>query len=232
MSEKPNNIRKKGKLFGNFLLKKVELCLSIGAIAEQSRTDALPIAASHGEDLASRQEVLAIETIEELVEVLLIVVGHSKPYFLETAFHDELALATSLYADALFRQTDASEELARAEETSKAVACGIDQRGALALIANHLLREHIPAGFQTVGRQGTEREPPFAVAEIPVGIDGIVVPLPLQSEGTREVIIGLRQKGFIRWNGQFHSSTGSPIPLPSRSTPISGQLSCQRAGWR
>ena len=160
MSEKPNNIRKKGKLFGNFLLKKVELCLSIGAIAEQSRADAFPIAASHGEDLASRQEVLAIETIEELVEVLLIVVGHSKPYFLETAFHDELALATSLYADALFRQTDASEELARAEETSKAVACGIDQRGALALIANHLLREIFRQAFRlSAGRARSMSHP-------------------------------------------------------------------------
>ena len=44
---------RKTKLMGDFLLKRVKMRLSVRAITEQSCADALPIASTHGEGLAS-----------------------------------------------------------------------------------------------------------------------------------------------------------------------------------
>jgi len=72
-------ISRKTKLMSNFLLKIVELCLSIVAITEQSCADALPIATSHRECLARRNEVLTIEAKVKLMAILLTIVRYAKP---------------------------------------------------------------------------------------------------------------------------------------------------------
>ena len=168
------------KLMGDFLLKIVKSGLPAGTVTEQSRADALPIASPHGEGLTSRDIVLAIEAIEELVAILLRVVRNAKPHFRESAFLDQLPLPASLYADAIFAQADSTKQLARAEEPSEVIARGRgDQRRTLTQPAYHLLREHVAAGLQTVGRHGLERKKAFA--QMPMGGDGIVIPLPLQA---------------------------------------------------
>ena len=56
----------------------VKICHSTGAIAEHADTDALPIAATHREAVACRDEVLAVGAIVELMTVLLTVVHDSE----------------------------------------------------------------------------------------------------------------------------------------------------------
>ena len=72
-------IERKTKLMGNFLPKIVELRLSIVTITEQSCADALPIATSHRESLARRNEVLTIEAKVKLMAILLTIVRYAKP---------------------------------------------------------------------------------------------------------------------------------------------------------
>ena len=106
------------------------MCHSIGAIAEEADTDALPIAATHGEAVASRDEVLAVGAIIELMAVVLTVVGDPEVDggwgFRIGADRrvDDLPLAVGLDEDALRTDADASEQLARTEETRMAVARG------------------------------------------------------------------------------------------------------------
>ena len=89
-------IERKTKLMGNFLLKIVELCLSIVAITEQSCANALPIATSHRECLACRNEVFTIDAIGKLMAILLAIVCHTKPDLSKFSLLYQLPLSTSL----------------------------------------------------------------------------------------------------------------------------------------
>ena len=95
-------IERKTKLMGNFLLKIVELCLSIVTITEQSCADALPIATSHRESLARRNEVFTIDAIGKLMAILLAIVCHAKPDLGEMSFLNQLALTTYLDINTVF----------------------------------------------------------------------------------------------------------------------------------
>ena len=110
------------KLLNHFLLKSIKLCHSIGAIAEEADTDALPIAATHGEAVASRDEVLAVGAIIELMAILLAIVCNSEVdrgwvFWIDSNVRvNNLALAVGFDEDALRTDADASEQLARTEE--------------------------------------------------------------------------------------------------------------------
>ena len=124
----------------------VKICHSTGAIAEHADTDALPVAATHRETVASRDEVLTIGAIIELMAVVLTVVldsevdGSRNVRMGYNSNVDDLLLAVGLDEDALRTDADATEQLTRTEEPCIAVARGCEQCGALALITNDLLR--------------------------------------------------------------------------------------------
>ena len=98
------------------------MCHSIGAVAEETDTDALPITASHGEAVACCYEAFAICAIIELMAVLLTVVGDLEIETREGTRLDELTMAILLDENAVFAEADACEQLARAEETRIAVS--------------------------------------------------------------------------------------------------------------
>ena len=129
------------------LTESIEKCHSIGAVAEKADTYAFPIATSHGEGIASWEIGLAISAVEVLVAVLLAVVGNLEVETGKGAWLDKPAKAVLFDEYAVFAETDACEQLARAKETGIAVAGSFDDGGALALVANDLLGEHIAAGF-------------------------------------------------------------------------------------
>ena len=79
---------------------------------------------------------------------------------------------------ALFAETDARKELARTAKTGVAVAFGLDDCCALTQIAHNFLREHIPAGLQTIGRLGVDGKEAFPFCQTPMSVVWIVVPLP------------------------------------------------------
>ena len=110
------------KLLQDFLLKIVEMGLAGGAVAEESDTDALPIAAPHGEGVACLHEMLAVKAVGELMAVLLTVVGDAQPEPVKLPAAHNLPLTTRLHEDALRTEADAAEQLAAAEEPSTAVA--------------------------------------------------------------------------------------------------------------
>ena len=64
---------------GDFLLEGIELGLAAVAIAEQSYTDALPIARMHGERRTCGLVMQSIGTVIELVAVGLTVITNAEP---------------------------------------------------------------------------------------------------------------------------------------------------------
>ena len=124
----------------------VKIRHSIGTIAEHADTDALPIAATHRETVASRDEVLTIDAVIELMAVVLAVVRDSEvdgSRNFRMGYNscvNDLPLAVGLDEDALRTDADATEQLTRTEESCIAVARGGEQCGALALVSNDLLR--------------------------------------------------------------------------------------------
>jgi len=160
------------------LLKFVKLSLTIGAVAEETDTDALPVATSHGKGVAGREIAIAISAVEVLVAILFAVVGNLEVKTGEGARLDERAMAVLFDENAVFAETDACEQLAGAEETGIAVASGFNDGGALTLIADDLLGEHVATEFETVGRLGVDRQIALALGEAPAGVIGVVVPLP------------------------------------------------------
>ena len=137
----------------NNLIEEIELSLAVLTIAIDTYANAFPIAPAHGERRFGCDETLAVETIIELVLVALAVVGNTQPKFLYlSTFNNALFLAV-LHIDALRTDANAMEPLADAEQTRTTVAVGTEQRGALTLIAHHLLRQHVATVLQAVGRQ-------------------------------------------------------------------------------
>ena len=132
------------------------MCHSIGTIAEEADADALPVTTSHREGVAGREISFAISAVEVLVAVLFAIVGNLEIETGEGARQNECAMAVLLDENAVFAETDACEQLARAEETGIAVASGFDDGGAFTLIADDFLREHITAEFEAVGRLGVD----------------------------------------------------------------------------
>lgn len=163
---------------------------SIGAEAEEADTDALPVAATHGEGVAGREECFAINAVAVLVAVLFAVVGDFKVETGEGSWLYECAMAVLLNENAVFAETNAREKLARAEESGIAVATGFNNRGTLTLIADDFLGEHVTAEFETVGRLGVYRQEARSLVEAPVRVVRIVVPLPLEADGIGEIVGG------------------------------------------
>ena len=89
------------KLLQDFLLKIVEMGLAGGAVAEESDTDALPIAPAHRERITGRREVFTIGAVGELMAVADAVVGDTQIELWETAFLYDLPLTTSFDKDTL-----------------------------------------------------------------------------------------------------------------------------------
>ena len=82
---------------------------SIGTIAEETDADALPIATSHREGVASREISFAISAVEVLVAVLFAVVGDLEIETGEGARLDQCAMAVLFDENAVFTEADASE---------------------------------------------------------------------------------------------------------------------------
>ena len=154
---------KKWHLFLKELPVIIKVRLPFRAIAEKARADAFPKAGPHGERIACWLEVLAIETVVELMEVLMRVVRKAEPQAAIFPFLYNLPHTVRLYSDAFWRDTYATEEPSRAEQPGKTGAIGLNKYGTLALIAHHLLSEHIAAGFQAVGWLGMNGEPALAL---------------------------------------------------------------------
>ena len=178
---------------GDFLLKKVKIGLAIGTVTKETNADAFPVAATHREGVAGWEIGLAIGTIEVLVTILLTVVGDFKIETCEGARLDNGTLAVFLDENALFAETDASKQLARTEESGITVTFRLDDRRALTQIAYNLLSQHVTTSFQTVGRQGIDGEEPLSLQKTPVGIVGIVIPLP----GELQIRGGRSEKGGV-----------------------------------
>ena len=122
MRNNPRLLENKCHLSLHVLTEGVKLSHSIRAIAEKSHTDALPIASSHGEGLASWREMFTIGAKRELMTVCRAVIGDAQPELRIVSLTDNLPLAMSLDKYAFFAESDASEELARAAETGIAGA--------------------------------------------------------------------------------------------------------------
>ena len=173
----------------------VELGSTTFAVTEETGTNALPIAGTHLEILAGRQEVLAVNAVVELVTVVQTVVGDSKIKRVEMSCLDNLLPSAHFRKDTLRTEANGPKLLARAAETGIATPLGREQRRTLTLISYHFLRQHIPTSFQTVGRQGMQREKTFALGKAPAVVLRIVVPLPLQAESRiREVIASMEYR--------------------------------------
>ena len=82
---------------------------SIGTVTEETDTDALPIATSHGEGVAGREISFAISAVEVLVAVLFAVVGDLEIETGERAWLDQCAMAVLFDENAVFTEADASE---------------------------------------------------------------------------------------------------------------------------
>ena len=122
--------------------------------------------------------MLAIGAVIELMVVFYAVVLDAQPYLVEFSLFHNLPLTMCLDKDTLLAKADTSEQFARTEQACIAIARGRYQRGALTLIANDFLCEHVPRQLQTIGGHGLQREPALAIREVPMGIDGVVVPRP------------------------------------------------------
>jgi hypothetical protein len=166
----------------------VKLCLPVRAIAVEARTDALPKAEIHGEGVANRRKLLSVDAIPELMVVLHTVVSNTKVELVVLTRLDDFLLSPKLSIDTLRTEANRIKMLANTEEAGIAVARGFDDGCALALITHDLLRQHITAEFEAVGRLGVDGQIAFALAEAPVGVVRVVVPLPLETDGIGEII--------------------------------------------
>ena len=171
---------------------------SIGTVTEEADADAFPIATFHREGVTGREKGFAISAVEVLVAVLFAVVCDLEIETCEGALLDRCAMAVLLDENAVFSETDASKQLARAEETGIAVASGFDYRSALALIADDFLCEHVSAEFETVGRLGMDRQETRTLVEAPVGVVRVVVPLPLEADGIGEIVGGAEGMALVQ----------------------------------
>ena len=61
-----------------FHTKAVKLCLTICTVTENTDSDTFPVASTHRETVASRDEVFSVRAIIELMAVLLAVVDDSE----------------------------------------------------------------------------------------------------------------------------------------------------------
>ena len=109
---------------------------------------------------------------------MLVVVDDLQVETRERAGLDESALAVLFDEYALFAETDTRKVLASAAEAGVTVAFGLDDCCALTQIAHDLLREHISAGLQAVGRLGVDGEETFPLCQTPMSVVWVVVPLP------------------------------------------------------
>ena len=141
----------------------VKLCLPVRAIAVEARTDALPKAEIHGEGVANRRKLLSVDAIPELMVVLHTVVSNAQIELVVLTRLDDFLLSPKLSIDTLRTEPNRIKMLADAEEAGIAVAFGGESGSGLALVANHLLRQHVPAVLQAVGRQGVEGHPALAL---------------------------------------------------------------------
>ena len=79
----------------------VELCCAVCPVAEETGADALPIAGTHLEGLATGQEVLTVGAIVELMTIVQTVVGDSKVKFVETPCLDDFLPSVNFRIDTL-----------------------------------------------------------------------------------------------------------------------------------
>ena len=106
----------------------VKLCLTFCTVTKKTDSDTLPVAGTHRETFASRDEVLSVRTIKELMAVLLTVVGDTEvdrgwDFRIGSNVRiDYLPLAVGLDKNALRTDANASEQLSRTEDTCIAVA--------------------------------------------------------------------------------------------------------------
>ena len=110
----------------------------------------------------------------QLVEVAIAVDGDTQVYGLFGAAAKEGTLAVLFQIEeeftVLVADAHAHELLARTEQTGVVAVAkgrGVDGDGGLALVAYGLLRQHVTAGFQTVGGQGVEGQPALPLTEAP-----------------------------------------------------------------
>lgn len=95
--------------------------------------------------------MLPVGAVIELVTVVQTVVGDAQIEFVEPPWLDDFLPSAEFREDALWTDADSTELFADAAEAGIAVALRCEQGCALALVTHHLLRQHIPAGLQTVG---------------------------------------------------------------------------------
>ena len=131
----------------------IELRRAVCAVAEKTGADAFPIARTHWERIASGCEMATVDAVSKLVSILMAVVRDAQIEFLKTARLDDLTTTVNLNEDTIRTKTDSTELLAGATQTRITLAVGGEECRTLANVTNNLLREHIAARFQTVGRQ-------------------------------------------------------------------------------
>ena len=87
----------------------IKLRLTIRTIAEQAGADALPVAAAHGERIASLFVSATVRAIVELVLIALSIDTDAEVHLCETAPKDDVLLSPYLDEYAVSRKTDAAE---------------------------------------------------------------------------------------------------------------------------
>ena len=122
--------------------------------------------------------MFAIGAVIELMAIFYAVVRNAQPHLVEFSLFHDLPLTMCLDKETFLAKADTSEQFARTEQACIAIARGRYQGSTFALIAHDFLREHVPRQLQTVGGHGLQREPTLTLRKVPMGIDGIVVPLP------------------------------------------------------
>ena len=98
--------------------------MSVRAVAVEARTDAFPIAGTHGERITHGDELLAVGAIPELVTVLHTVVGDTQVELVVLTRLNDYLPSPKLSIDTLWAQANGIELLANAEEAGIAVAFG------------------------------------------------------------------------------------------------------------
>ena len=99
----------------------IKLRLALFAVTEKAYTDAFPVTTIHGEGV-SFCIVDAVGAIEELMAILLAVVGDTEPQLWELSLFNDLPFTMSLDENALFAESYAAKSLARTKQSCIAVA--------------------------------------------------------------------------------------------------------------
>ena len=133
-------------VFGRFPVELVEVCKPFGTVAEQTNTDAFPVAVMHVERLSGRNEGTTIQTVEESVAVMNAIVLHTQIYSFELATTNKCALVIMFYDDSLRRDAHPTEFASNARQSCIAVATSLNDRGTFRDVTHHLLREHVMTG--------------------------------------------------------------------------------------